>query len=225
MSARAIKHGVPDTARDRITVLVADDHPMYRTSVVRALKHDARITVVAEFADGRSALDGIRELKPAVALIDLKMPALDGAGVLQAVTRDALDTRVVLLSGAMTDQDVYDGLALGAAAMLPKTVEATQLLDAVLAVARGETVVAPELQGAIANQIRMRSSDDRPLLTSREREILAFLADGLSNAEIAGQLFLSPSTIKTHLEKLYSKLEVRDRGSAVAAGIRRGLIE
>jgi two-component system nitrate/nitrite response regulator NarL len=209
----------------RITVVIADDHPLFRSSVVRTLAHHDRIQVVAEASDGTLALEEIRRRSPDVAIIDMFMPDLDGAAVLNAVKRDALPTRIVLLSGSLDDDAVYLALEQGAAAIMPKTVEAEAIVDAVMAVARGETVLAPELQGVIARQIQARARDDRPLLSRREQEILHRMAEGMSGPDIARNLHLSPSTVKSHTEKLYEKLGVADRGAAVAVGIRRGLIE
>lgn len=194
-------------------------------SLVRALKHHPQIEVVAELANGREALEAIRAEHPDIALLDLRMPELDGAGVLNAVTRDGLPTRVVLLSGALEDEQAYRALEGGAAAILSKSAEAPDVVDALLAVSRGEKVVAPELQAAVVSQIRMRASADRPMLTPREQEILVLMSRGLSGPEIARQIFISPSTVKSHTEKLYDKLGVSDRAAAVATAMRMGLLE
>jgi len=210
---------------ERITVVVADDHPLFRSSVVRALAHHDRLSVVAEAADGHAALEEIRRHTPDVAIVDMLMPDLDGAAVLNAIARDELPTRVVLLSGALDEVAVYRAVEQGAAAILTKTVDAEAVVDAILAVARGETVLAPELQALLARQIRIRARDERPVLSPREREILDRMAQGLSGPMIARDLHLSPSTVKSHTERLYEKLGVADRGAAVAIGIRQGLIE
>jgi two-component system nitrate/nitrite response regulator NarL len=209
----------------RVRIVIADDHPLYRASVVRAISHHPSIEVVAEAADGRTALEEIRRLEPEVALVDMHMPVLDGAAVINAVARDNLPTRVMLLSGMLSDQQIYEALEQGAAAILTKTVEAPEVLDAVQAVARGEVVLAPELQAVVASQIRVRAREQRPLLTQREQEILACMAQGMPGPEIARKLSVSPSTVKSHTEKLYEKLGVTDRGAAVAEGMRQGLIE
>ncbi len=210
---------------ERIRIVIADDHPLYRASIVRAIAHHPRIEVVAQAKDGRSALEDIRELGPDVAILDMFMPDLDGASVLNAVTRDELPTRVILLSGALDDSTVYAALERGAAAVITKTAEAHDIVDAILAVERGDTVLSPELQSIVARQIQMRAKDDRPILTPREREILDGMAQGMSGPQIAKTLHLSPSTVKSHTERLYEKLGVADRGAAVAVGMRQGLIE
>src|ERR687885_540020 len=125
----------------RVRVVIADDHPLYRASVVRAISHHPNLEIVAEVSDGRSALEEIRRTQPEVALVDMHMPDLDGAAVINAVARDELPTKVMLLSGMLTDEQIYEALEQGAAAILTKTIDAPQVLDAVVAVARGENVM------------------------------------------------------------------------------------
>jgi two-component system nitrate/nitrite response regulator NarL len=212
-------------AHAAIRILIADDHPLYRASVVRAIQHHPRLQVAAQVEDGRTALAQIRGLVPDVAVVDLRMPGLDGQAVLNAVLRDGLPTRVMLLSGALEGDDVYRAVENGAAAVLSKGVDADALLDAILAVARGETIVAPDLQGAVASGIRLRAGEPQRLLTGREHEVLELIAQGLSGPAIAKRLSLSANTIKTHMEKLYDKLGVSDRAAAVAEAIRRGVLQ
>jgi two-component system nitrate/nitrite response regulator NarL len=205
--------------------VIADDHPMFRECVERAVEHHADVEVVASAADGREALAAIRALRPQVAVLDLRMPDLDGAAVLNAVVRDGLPTRVMVLSGLLDDETVYSVLESGAAAVLNKTALSSEVLDAILAVARGETVVGSTLQGGVAAQIRLRARGERPRLTAREREILVLMSYGVSGPEIARRLNLSLSTVKTHTQKLFDALGVNERAAAVAEGMRRGLIE
>jgi two-component system nitrate/nitrite response regulator NarL len=208
-----------------VDVLVADDHPLYRASLVRALGQHAGLRLVAEAADGTAALERIRALAPAVAVLDMQMPGLSGAAVLGLVMREALPTRVMLLSGVLDDDTVYRAVEDGAAAVLPKTSEARAIVEAIVAVAGGRTVLAPELQTSLATQIRRRARGERLVLSPREQEILSCMAQGISGPQIARRLFVSPSTVKSHTEKLYEKLGVADRGAAVARGMREGLIE
>jgi len=212
-------------AAKKVRVLVADDHPLYRDGVVRALVGSGRIEIVAEAEDGRSALNEIRSEQPDVALLDYKLPELDGVAVAHAVTRDGLATRVLLLS-AFTDSGlVYKALQTGAAGYLPKEARREQIVDAVLACSRGETVVPPELTSALVTEIRMRGVSEGPALTEREQEILRLISVGKSLPEIAKELFLGVTTVKTHVQHVYEKLGVSDRAAAVAEAMRRGLIE
>ena len=209
----------------RVRVLVADDHPLYRESVVRAVKERPEFELVAEVADGRVALAEIKRLLPDVAVLDFKMPELDALQVLNAIQRDDLPTRVVLLSAFLEGSLVFQAVAAGAAAYLSKDADRLQVCDAIAAVARGETVLDPEAQAGIAGEVRVRGRAERPALTPREREILVQVAQGRGAPEIGGLLHLSPATIKGHLQSIYEKLGVSERAAAVAEAMRRGLLE
>jgi two-component system, NarL family, nitrate/nitrite response regulator NarL len=209
----------------RITVVVADDHPLYRDGVVRALSASGQIDVVAEAGDGRAALAAIREHLPEVALVDYRLPELDGVAVVHAVNRDGLATRVLLVSAFTDSGVVYKAVETGAAGFLPKEARREQIVDAVLACARGETVLPPDVAAGLASEIRLRKRHDAPALTDREQEILRLIADGKSLPTIATELFLAVTTVKTHVQHLYEKLGVSDRAAAVASAMRRGLLE
>lgn len=206
-------------------MFVADDHPLYRDAVVRALKARPEFELVGEAADGREALDAIRELEPAVAVLDVQMPGLQGSDVLHAIKRDSLPTRVVLLSAHLDSETVYRAIAEGAGAYLSKESTRERICDAVAAVARGEVVLSSEIQAGLAGEIQSREREGRTLLSPREHEILQLTARGLSAPDIGKQLHLSPATVKTHLKHLYDKLGVSDRAAAVAEGMRRRLLE
>ena len=210
---------------ERISVVVADDHPVTRGGIVRVLKSSGRIDVVAEVADGRAALSAIRDLRPAVALLDYKMPELDGLGVIHAVTRDGLPTYVVLLSAFDDRAVIYNALAQGAAGYLTKEADSDQIVDAVLKCAAGSTYLPTQLAGALAAEVKQRAAGGSALLTQREQEVVRMIAGGLTVPQIASQLHLAPSTVKTHVQNLYEKLGVSDRGAAVAEAMRRGLLE
>jgi two-component system, NarL family, nitrate/nitrite response regulator NarL len=209
----------------RIRVFVADDHPLYREGVVRTIKDRPDLELVGESGDGRDALEQIKRLEPDVAVLDVKMPELDGPEVLNAVARDGVPTRVVFLSAYLDSAVVYRAVAAGAAAYLSKEASRQDICDAIAAVARGETILSPEIQGGLASEVRARAVEDRPMLTAREREILAMIAEGHSAPAIAKRLYLSTATVKTHLQHLYEKLGVSDRAAAVAEAMRRGLLE
>jgi two-component system, NarL family, nitrate/nitrite response regulator NarL len=210
---------------ERVRVLVAEDHPLFRQAVVRTVSERPDFEVVAETADGREALDAIRALKPDVAVLDLKMPGLDGVQVLNALVRDGDPTRVVLLSAYLDGATAFEAVAAGAAAYLSKDADGARIGDAIAAVARGETVIGQEVQSGLAQQIRAQRDGRRPLLSEREREVLGHVAEGRSAPEIGRLLFLSTATVKGHLQSLYDKLGVSDRAAAVAEAMRRGLLE
>jgi two-component system nitrate/nitrite response regulator NarL len=218
---------IPSVAgqRKRVRVVVADDHPVYRDGIVRALSASGQVDVVAEAEEGRDALVQIQSQTPDVALLDYKLPGLDGVAIVHAVVRDKLPTRVLLLSAFTDSSLVYEALQTGAAGYLPKEAKRDQIVDSVLAVSRGETVVPAELTAGLVSEIRMRAVDEGPVLTDREREILRMIATGKSLPEIASELYLGVTTVKTHVQHVYEKLDVSDRAAAVAEAMRRRLIE
>ncbi len=213
------------TSTPRITVLVADDHPFFRDGVTRGLLQSGVIDVVAQAEDGREALELIREHRPQVALVDYQMPDMDGLDVVHAVVRDALPTRVLLLSAATDSAVVYRALEEGAAGYLSKDARRAEIVDAVQQAAKGRTVVPPALAAGLAGQIRLRAATQAPVLSEREREVLVAFAAGKSIPAIAAELYLAPSTVKTHTQRLYEKLGVSDRAAAVAEAMRQGLLE
>jgi two-component system nitrate/nitrite response regulator NarL len=206
-------------------VFVADDHPLVREGLVRALADQPSLELVGSAGDGREALEGIRRIQPDVALLDVKMPELDGIAVVRALQRDESPTRVVFLSAYVDSAVAYRALAEGAVGFLSKEASASAVCEAIVAAHRGETVMSPEVQGGIAEEIRLRAAPERIALSPREREVLALIADGMSAPDIAKRLHLSPATVKGHLHGLYEKLGVSERAAAVAEAMRRGLIE
>jgi two-component system nitrate/nitrite response regulator NarL len=209
----------------KVTVVVADDHPFYRDGVARGLLNSGRISVVGEAGNGREALELIAAEKPDVALVDYQMPDLDGLAVVHAVVRDKLATRVLLLSAITDSAIVFRAIEEGAAGYLSKDARRAQIVDAVLSVAAGRTVVPPELAGALASEIRLRAQPAAPVLSERESQVLQAFARGLSIPQTAAELFIGASTVKTHTQRLYEKLGVSDRAAAVAEAMRRGLLE
>ena len=216
---------IPVSRAARVRVLIAEEHPLYREGVVRAIKERPELELVGEAADGGQALELIEELEPDVAVLDVKMPQLDGLQVANAVARDARPTRVLLLSAFLERQIVFQAVAAGAAGYLSKDADRLEITDAILAVHRGDTVLAPEVQAGVAAEVRSRWRLDKPSLSERERQVLEMIADGMSAPEIGRRLYLSTATVKSHLQSLYEKLDVSDRAAAVAAAMRRGLLE
>ena len=211
---------------ERTRVVVADDHPMFRNAVEDAIKGRPDLELVGTAATGREAIEQIRTLRPDVAIVDLRMPDLDGSEVLNAVIRDEIPTRMVFLSTHTDSGMVYDLLARGAAGYLDKVSSAGEVCDAIVAAALGQVVLTTGLDDAVLQQIRLRGDDgDAVGLTAREREVLNLVSDGRSAPEIAALLYIEASTVKTHLQNIYEKLGVSERAAAVAEGMRRGLLE
>jgi two-component system nitrate/nitrite response regulator NarL len=209
----------------RVRVLVADDHPVYRQGLADVVAARSGLELVGQASTGRDALEEIRRLTPDVAVVDMKMPGIDGLELLQEVIREGIRSRVLFLSGYLQSETVYNALEGGARGYLSKDSSPEAICDAIAAVARGEVVLGPESQGALAEEIRMRTPAVVSPLSPREREILRLTAGGNSAAEIAADLFLSPATVKTHLQRIYAKLGVSDRAAAVAEAMRRGLLD
>ena len=210
----------------RTTVLIADDHPLFREAIARVIAEQEELELVAEAADGQAALEKIRELTPDVAVIDVRMPQLDGSDVLASLRSEGLPTNVVFLSAFLDSKTVYEAVAAGAHAYLSKEADTDEIVTAIRAAARGETILGPEVQTGLAEQIRFREeSESRPRLSDREQEVLGLIAQGLSAPEIGERIHLSTATVKTHLQHLYEKLGVSERAAAVAEGMRRGLLD
>jgi len=210
----------------RVSVVVADDHPLFREGIERAVRERPELELVGAAADGREALACIRELAPRVAVLDLRLPGLDGLQVLNALIRDALPTRVLIVSASGDPEVVYRAVQAGAAGYFRKEADRDAILNGIAAVAGGRTAIEPELQAGVFDQIRLRGTgEERPILTTREREVLALMADGLSGPQIAERLIVALPTVKTHQARLYDKLGVSDRAAAVAEAMRRGLLE
>lgn len=210
---------------ERVTVVIADDHPVYRRGLARAIADRPDLQLVGEEADGRGALQTIEETAADVAVLDISMPDLDGIQVLKALRRDDRLTAVLLLSGSPHVEGAYGAIAAGATGYLLKTAEHETICDAIRTCARGGTVFSPELHDALAGEIRSREQQPRPLLSPRELEVLRLTAGGSGAAAIADHLHLSVATVRTHIQNGYQKLGVSDRAAAVAAAMRLGLIE
>ncbi|WP_026553887.1 response regulator transcription factor [Arthrobacter sp. 35W] len=208
-----------------VTVVVVDDHPFFRDGVKRGLAQSPQIQVVGEAGNGVEALALLRTERPAVAVVDYQMPQLDGVGLVRALAHEQLPTRVLLLSAFTDSTVVYKAMEEGAAGYLSKDAPRTEIVDAVLKIARGQTVLPPELAGALVAQIRLRAAPEVPVLSERELQVLQGFARGLSIPQVGAELFLGASTVKTYTARLYEKLGVADRAQAVAEAMRRGLLD
>jgi two-component system nitrate/nitrite response regulator NarL len=208
-----------------VRVLVADDHPVYREGVARAVAERDGLELVGVAADGREAMARIRALAPDVAVLDVRMPGLSGIDIVAEIGRERLATRVLLLSAQSDETLIFDGVSAGASGYLLKDSDRGDICAAVEAIAEGRAVLAPAAQTALAQGVRGRGAAQGPAVSDREREVLALTADGLSAPQIGRRLHLSPATVKSHLQNVYEKLGVSDRAAAVATAIRLGLLE
>ncbi|MDG4772976.1 response regulator transcription factor [Solwaraspora sp. WMMD792] len=204
-----------------IRILIADDHPIVRNGLRGAFADLPDIEVVGEAADGREAVTEAVRLRVDVVLMDLRMPQMSGVEAIAALAGAAPSVRVLVLTTFDSETDVLPAVEAGATGYLLKDTPPEDLIRAVRAAHRGESVLAPSAAGRLMGRVR------RPTglaLSSREREVLQLVADGAANREAARLLFISEASIKTHLQHIYDKLGVRDRAAAVAEGYRRGLL-
>ncbi|GAA0275984.1 response regulator transcription factor [Actinomadura nitritigenes] len=205
-----------------VRVILVDDHTVMRAGVAALLAGEPGIEIVGEAGDGRAAVGLAERLRPDVALVDLRMPVLDGVSATTEILARRTGTRVLILTTYDTDEEIERAVEAGAVGYLLKDATREQLADAVRAAARGETVLAPR----VAQRLVARMRQPAPVaLTAREAEVLDAVADGLSNAEIGRRLVIAEATVKTHLLRVFAKLDVSDRTRAVVVALERGLIK
>ncbi|MEA2445047.1 MAG: two-component system, NarL family, nitrate/nitrite response regulator NarL [Thermoleophilales bacterium] len=205
-------------------MLVADDHPLFLDALARTIGESPRFAVVGRAVSAADATAQIERLRPDVAVLDLRMPG-DGRAVLAAVMKQELPTRVLFLSEYVDTASVLSAVSGGASGYLAKGAEGEVIRDAILEVAGGGTALSTEAQQALLSGVRSSEQFALSSVTPRELEMLELLASGLSNRDIAAQLYVSPETVKAHLRSLFGKLGVSDRTAAVAEALRSGLIE
>ena len=215
-----------------IRVMIVDDQDLLRMGLAMVLAGEDDMEVVGEAADGVTAIDRAGVLQPDVILMDVRMPALDGIEATRRIVADRPDAKVIILTTFDLDEYAFGGLNAGASGFLLKDAPPAELLAAVRAVATGEASVSPRITrrmldlygGKLPVSGGNGSSSRVTALTEREREVLIAVGEGLSNTEIAGRLFLSESTVKTHVGRILFKLELRDRVQAVILAHREGLV-
>ncbi|GAA4211232.1 response regulator [Microbispora amethystogenes] len=223
--------------RNSIRVLIADDHTLVRDGLTMMLAEQPDIEVVGEAADGAEAESAARELQPHVVLMDVRMPRVDGIAATAGICRETA-AKVLVLTTFDLDEYVYDALRAGASGFLLKDMRRAELVEAVRVVSAGESLLAPTVTRRLISDVvrRSRSAAAPPAvarwagdgrlaaLTARERETLCQVARGLSNAEIAAELFVTEHTVKTHVSSVLAKLGLRDRVQAVVLAYESGLV-
>jgi DNA-binding NarL/FixJ family response regulator len=213
-----------------ITVVVADDQALVRGGFKMILETQPDIDVVAEAQDGVDAVEQVEAHRPDVVLMDVRMPRLDGVAATRRILAKHPETRVLVLTTFDEDQIVYEAFRAGASGFLLKTVPPTRLADAVRTIAAGEELLAPTVTRRL---IETFLSTSRPAatsyglenLTDRERQVLELIGRGLSNSEIANRFVISEATVKTHVNRVFSKLQLRDRVQAVVLTYESGLVQ
>jgi DNA-binding NarL/FixJ family response regulator len=215
-----------------IRVLVADDQALVRAGFVALLDAQDGIAVIAEADTGAAALAAARELRPDVVLMDIRMPEMDGLAATRAIAAEPalVNVRVVVLTTFELDDYVFEAMRAGASGFLVKHTEPAELVRAVRVVADGEALLSPSVTRRLVSEFALRTK--RPAgpstalaeLTSREREVMALVAEGLTNAEIGERLFMSPATARTHVSRILTKLGARDRTQLVVMAYESGLV-
>lgn len=211
-----------------IRLLVADDQELIRSGLRTVLEADDGFDVVGEAADGAQAVREVERLRPDVALVDIRMPEMDGIEATRLIAQRTPSTRVLILTTYDLDEYVYAALTVGASGFLLKSVPTPQLVQGIRVVAEGAALLAPSLTKRLVERHLAVPPGVAPAalrgLTEREREVLTQIARGLSNAEIAAELFVSEATVKTHVNHLLGKLRLRDRVQAVVLAYECGLV-
>jgi DNA-binding NarL/FixJ family response regulator len=211
--------GGESPSADKIRLLIADDHMTVLAGLASIIGMQQDMIVVAEAANGRQAVDLWRKHRPDVTLLDLRMPKLDGVGVIDEIRKEDTSARIIILTTYDTDNEIYRAIKAGAKGYLLKDARREELLDCIRKVSRGETCIPQALLEKLAAGVSGET------LTGRELAVLMLLARGKSNKEIGANLFISESTVKGHLRNIFTKLNVLSRTEAIAVATRRGLVQ
>jgi DNA-binding NarL/FixJ family response regulator len=213
-----------------IDVVVADDQAMVRAGLRSLLESEEDITVVGDAADGQTAVDLILRLQPDIALMDIRMPVLDGIAATKQIVESGIRTRVIVVTTFDLDEYVFGALHAGASGFLLKDATAEDLVAAIHTIAKGDALLSPTVTRRVIDAfvkvkpLKSRAACEISDLSDRELEVLGFLAQGLSNSEIADALVVSLATVKTHVSNILAKLGARDRVQAVIAAYESGVV-
>jgi DNA-binding NarL/FixJ family response regulator len=205
--------------KERIRILIADDHTVVREGLVALAKRKSDMVIVAAASNGLEAVDLWKQHRPDVTLLDLRMPELDGLGAIKAIREIDPNAYIVVLTTYDSDEDIYRAIKAGAKAYLLKDTARDALVETVRRVFAGETYLPPPIAAKLAERVSGAA------LSQREMEVLRRMATGKSNKEIGAELFISDGTVKTHVSSIFTKLDVVSRTEAIATATRRGLIQ
>jgi DNA-binding NarL/FixJ family response regulator len=218
MKAPEAKKKPSSAKKERIRILIADDHTIVREGLVALAKRKSDMVIVASASNGLEAVDLWKQHRPDVTLLDLRMPELDGVGAIKAIREVDPNAHIVVLTTYDSDEDIYRAIKAGAKAYLLKDTARDALVDTVRRVYAGETYLPPPIAAKLAERVSGAA------LSQREMEVLQRMAAGKSNKEIGAELFISDGTVKTHVSSIFTKLDVVSRTEAIATATRRGLI-
>jgi len=211
-------------------VLLVDDHDLFRTGLRNLLEEQGDVQIVGECDNGTDALRGVRELAPDVVVMDLNMPGISGVEATRQISMVAPLTRVLVLTISDQDSDVMDAIIAGACGYLLKDASIAELVQGIHAAAVGESLVSPTIASKVLQRVRASSSSQRDAdmirseLSDREIEVLKLIANGKDNAMIAGELHISPKTVKNHISNILMKLQIENRIQAAVYAVRSGLV-
>jgi DNA-binding NarL/FixJ family response regulator len=214
----------------RLRVLIVDDDDLMRAGLRAVLSSDDSIDVIGEAADGREAVTLATDTTPDVVLMDVRMPQLDGIAATRELGETVPATRVLMLTTFEDDDYVFGALSAGASGFLLKRTRPEQLIEAIHTIAAGESLLSPSVTRTVIDRMSAAAPPDPAMvrrlqgLTARERDVLTLVARGLSNVEIATELFVEESTVKTHMKRILAKLDLRDRVQAVIVAYETGLV-
>ena len=213
--------------KDKLTILIADDHPLMREALHQSLEGEEDMKVVAEASDGEEAVKLASELKPNVVVMDIVMPRLNGIEATRKIKEIAPDTAILILTAYDDDEYVLGLLDAGAAGYLLKSARGRDLVGAIRAIRSGESVLHPKIIAKLLRRATLAPVGEHKaseLLSERESEVLRLVTSGMSNKEIAEKLFLSQRTVKAHLTNIFNKLNVASRSEAIVKGLQWGLV-
>jgi two-component system NarL family response regulator len=201
-----------------IRVLIADDHSIFRQGLATIISRAPDMVVIAQAENGQQAIDLFQEHQPDVTLMDLRMPEVEGVEAITAIRAGSKSARIIVLTTYDSDEDIYRGLQAGAKGYLLKETLPDELLNAIRAVYQGQQYIPPEVGAKLVQRM------SNPVLSERELGVLRSMAKGMSNADIAAALGISEGTVKSHVNRILSKLDVNDRTQAVIVAIKRGIV-
>jgi DNA-binding NarL/FixJ family response regulator len=201
-----------------IRVLIVDDHAIVRKGLATIINRDPEMTVIAQAEDGQQAINAFREYQPDVTLMDLRMPKMGGVEAIMAICAEFKQARIAVLTTYDGDEDIYRGLQAGAQGYLLKDSKLGELLNAIRVIHNGQKYIPPEVGAKLFQRI------SNPELSERELEVLRLMAQGMGNQEIGTALIIGESTVKSHVNRILSKLGVSDRTQAVITAVKRGIV-
>lgn len=220
------------TADERIRVMICDDHALFRRGLIMVLEAEDDIEVVGEAEDGRDAVERVADMVPDVVLMDVRMPEVDGIEATRLIADSAPSAKIIMLTVSDEESDLYEAIKAGATGYLLKEISIEEVASAVRAVVSGQSLISPSMASKLLNEFTnlAKRADERtsvptPRLTDRELEVLRLVAQGMSNREIAGELYISENTVKNHVRNILEKLHLHTRMEAVMYAVREKLLD